>query len=190
MDTVWSEQSDDGVRNAGFAGVAEAIVVEVLENAAADGAGASGGVAEVSGEIFLIICDGDGGSVSGADAVEVEGWGVAGWRRRDPHLIGAGLETCEEVLAGGVGVGGGDESGAGGIVELDGEAGDAFFIGVLRGIAIPVAEHGIADLAATDGNGSLGDGVALMKERPVGRVSLSRTLGRVRLPALAKVMSK
>ena len=41
---------------------------------------------------------------------------------------------------------------------MDGEAGDAFFIGVLRGIAIPVAEHGIADLAATDGNGSLGDG--------------------------------
>ena len=135
------------------AGIEDAVVGDVFEDLVADDARAHRLVAKVGREVLLV-----GGQVDGMAVVEravgIAGLGGARQRRAvvDFHHIGACQQAGEEVVAVGVGGGGGQQGHAVSCVELDGDAGDAFFTRILHAIAVPVAPDRVADLAAAHGD--------------------------------------
>ncbi len=154
---------DQGHRHAGQAGFGRVDIagaVRIQPQGVADRAGCSGGrlVAEVGVDEHVSWTEHDWGCgfiVIGpgrAKVIRVAGLGEAGWRGRNSDHVRTGRQAIEDVAAVGVRGRAGNDIVAGAqhavwaeVGQLDGDAGDADFLGVLNAVAVNIHPDLIAD---------------------------------------------
>ena len=142
------------------AGVVGAVIALVLVDQVADGARAARLVAEVNGQVDLVLRQRDRARVA-AGCQGIAAGQPARARRRRVHAVRPRVEAREQVLAVQVRRGGLDDAAAGRAgagVQVQRHAGQTLVGRVLHAVAVPIAEDGVADAPAADNDAAFGTG--------------------------------